>query len=134
MAEQKDAEIISPYKCIKNSQLLVEQLSPRKIWRLAERLFCKEGCKERSMRHVGGREEKNVVRNSTTGGGPKKGGTYHRLRVSQWEMRGSNPIVGTQVLGSNTRKTNPLSFFENQWGLLEGHKKQILHLEEFAYS
>ena len=53
-------------------------------------------------------------------------GRYHKLGDPPWGTKGLGHVLGTLTLGSNTRKMSPLSWFENQWDLLEGYKQPRL--------
>ena len=96
-------------------------------WRLSERLLYNQGYKERPTWNLIVRVEKGVVRICTHSRGHRSGGGYHGLRDPPWGARILSHILGTPALGSNTRKTIPLSWFKNQWDLLEGCKKLRLH-------
>ena len=99
-------------------QLYVEQFSLKTIWRLAERLFYNQGCKERYTRGMIGKEEKQSHRDPHPSRGHRRGGGYNGLGDTLWGARGSSHLLGTPALGSDTRKMSPLSWFENWWDLL----------------
>ena len=74
-----------------------------------------------------GKKNREVIwSGTTTTMGDKKRRGYHRLGDPPWEERGLSHILDTAAPGSDTRKTSPLSWFENQWGLPEGCKKPRL--------
>lgn len=81
-------------------------------WRLAESFIAKA---EKKDPHNIGQEEKrsDKVRTFTLRRQHRIGGEYHGLRDPPCGLRGS--MYWISQLGSDTRKTNPLSWFENQW-------------------
>ena len=56
----------------------------------------------------------------------EEGDITHRLKEPPWEARGLSHTSGTPAQGSDTGNTITLSWFENQWDLLEGCKKPRL--------
>ena len=52
---------------------------------------------------------------------------YPGLGDPPWGMKDSNHIFDTLALGSNTRKTSALTWFENQYYLQDSSKKLRLH-------
>lgn len=62
---------------------------------------------------------------------------YHRIRDPPWGFGGSCHILGIPVLGTNTGKMSPNSWFENQWAIPESCKEQTPLLKSthrLAYS
>ena len=127
MAEQEDPELTSLMNTSK-IHLHVEQLSLKTNQRLVERLFYDQGCKEKSTQSRVGREESSQLRSHPPRRSHRGGEGYQGLGDPPWGVRGLSHMVGTQALGSDTRKTSPLSWFGNQWDLQEGCKKPRLSL------
>ena len=94
--------------------------------KLAEKLFYNQGCKERSMQSWGGRDEKQSDWDPHLQEGTQKRRVYHGLGDPPWGMKGSNHMLGTPALRSNTRKMSFLGWFESQWDLQKDCKKQTL--------
>ena len=59
------------------------------------------------------------LRDTSLVGGKEEEG-YHRLGDLPRGKHGSSHILGTPSLGFDTGKMSPLSWFENQWGLITG--------------
>ena len=95
--------------------LHVEQFSLKTNWRLAERLLHSQDSKKEHM--VSSRKGREAI---SLGPGPLGGDTEEEGVTWAWRyppqrVSSSNHILGTPALGSDTRKTSPLNWFENQW-------------------
>ena len=78
------------------------------------------------MQSWGGREEKQSDWDPHLQEGTQKRKVYHGLGDPPWGMMGSNHTLDTPALRSNTRKMSFPDWFENQWDLQKGCKKQTL--------
>ena len=92
----------------------------------------KDSCKTKVVRKIhteSGRKGREAIRLGplSLGGNTEGKGNYMGLEIlSPWGVRCLSHILDTPGLGSNTRKTSPLSWFGNQWNWQEGCKKHRL--------
>ena len=133
MAEQ-DTELICFHEHIKNTSTCGAVLTENWLetgWKnhLQQRLY------EKSKLNWVGREGKQTGQDLYLWERTQKRRGITGPTHSPWRVNGSIHMLGAPALGSNTSRTCPLSWFENQWGLQRGCNKNLDSVcEEHAHT